>query len=95
MLTGESEQGGQLQVKIGINAHLIAGKASYRRAGIHNYIVQVLNHLPPLSPASQYVVFSRHAAHLAHRDGFAVRGSRWPTERRPVRIAWEQTAWWT
>ncbi len=93
MLTGESEHSGQLQAKIGINAHLIANKASYRRAGIHQYIVQVLNHLPPLSAESQYLVYSRHAADLADRAGFAVSSSRWPTEKRLVRIAWEQTAW--
>lgn len=79
--------------RIGINAHLLSDQAGYRRAGIHQYIAQVLDHLPPPAPGSQYVLFSRHAAALAGKPGFAVQASRWPTESRLVRIAWEQTAW--
>ena len=79
--------------RIGINAHLLSDEAGYRRAGIHQYIAQVLDHLPPPAPGSQYVLFSRHAAALAGKPGFAVQASRWPTESRLVRIAWEQTAW--
>ncbi len=79
--------------RIGINAHLLSDEASYRRAGIHQYIAQVLDHLPPLAPDSKYLLFSRHAAGLADKPGFEVRASRWPTENRLLRIAWEQTAW--
>ncbi len=93
MSSGEAIQAVPLQARIGINAHLISDEASYRRAGIHQYIAQVLHHLPPVSPDSQYVLFSRHATGLADKAGFEVQGSRWPTERRLVRIAWEQTAW--
>jgi glycosyltransferase involved in cell wall biosynthesis len=82
-----------MQAQIGINAHLLSAKSGYRRAGIHQYIDQVLDHLPLLSSASQYWVFSRHAARFSAKPGFAVRSSRWPTERRLVRIAWEQAAW--
>jgi len=30
---------------IGINAHLLSGKAGYRSAGIHGYIAGTLTHL--------------------------------------------------
>lgn len=93
MLSGDSAQDVQTAARIGINAHLLADEASYRRAGIHQYIARVLSHLPLVSPSSQYLVFSRHASQLDGKDGFVVRSSRWPTEKRLVRIAWEQTAW--
>jgi glycosyltransferase involved in cell wall biosynthesis len=93
MSSGEGTRGVHLQARIGINAHLISDESSYRRAGIHQYIAQVLHHLPLVSPDSEYLVFSRHAAHLAEKPGFDVQRSWWPTERRLVRIAWEQTAW--
>ena len=32
------------QIHIGINAHLLSGEAGYRRAGIHQYVYQVLRH---------------------------------------------------
>ena len=83
----------QMRAKIGINAHLIADEASYRRAGIHQYIARVLAHLPQVSADSEYLVFSRHASQLVDKAGFSVQSSRWPTERRLVRIAWEQMAW--
>jgi glycosyltransferase involved in cell wall biosynthesis len=82
-----------MQAQIGINAHLLSAESGYRRAGIHQYIGQVLDHLPPLSSGSQYLVFSRHAARFSAKPGFTVQSSRWPTERRLVRISWEQTAW--
>lgn len=72
---------------MGINAHLLSGEAGYRRAGIHQYITQVLRHLPP---DFAYHLYTRHETdqpHLRHV------GSRWPTERRLIRIVWEQLAW--
>jgi len=93
MSSGEGTRGDHLQARIGINAHLISAESSYRRAGIHQYIAQVLHHLPLVSPDSEYLVFSRHASRLEDRPGFVVQRSLWPTERRLVRIAWEQTAW--
>jgi len=75
--------------RVGINAHLLAGEASYRRAGIHQYIYQVLCHLPP---QGDYVVFTRHSGGLG-ASGMKLVGSRWPTERRLVRILWEQLRW--
>jgi len=80
-----------LQARIGINAHLLSSESGYRRAGIHQYIAQIIDHLPPLSPSSEYFVYSRHASSISDRPGFTVQPSLWPTERRLVRIFWEQT----
>lgn len=78
--------------RIGINAHLLADEATYRRAGIHQYIAQVLCHLP-WQAGVEYVVFARHGADLVNQPGFEFRRSRWPTESRLVRILWEQSVW--
>jgi glycosyltransferase involved in cell wall biosynthesis len=76
--------------RIGINAHLLSGEAGYRRAGIHQYIAQVLRHLPP--DGGDYVIFTRHTEEWLEQVGTVLR-SRWPTENRLARIAWEQVAW--
>lgn len=78
--------------KIGINAHLLSGEAGYRRAGIHQYIAQVLHHLPEMADI-QYQVFARWAEPSNLPPNMCVVPSRWPTERRLVRILWEQLAW--
>ncbi len=80
------------QYTVGINAHLLSGSADYRRAGIHQYIAQVLRHLPP-NGRLRYRVFTRHAADLNDCAQLEFVRSRWPTERRLARIGWEQTAW--
>jgi len=85
--------GGASRQRVGINAHLLSGEAGYRRAGIHHYIAQVLRYLPCEEDGLDYTVFTRHQADFLHRPGLATRRSRWPTERRLVRIAWEQLAW--
>ncbi|MCP4426721.1 MAG: glycosyltransferase family 4 protein, partial [Chloroflexi bacterium] len=77
-------------LRVGINAHLLSGEAGYRRAGIHQYIAQTLRHLP--QDECEYTIFTRHTASWLADLG-AVVGSRWPTERRLARIAWEQLAW--
>jgi len=78
--------------KIGINAHLLSGEAGYRRAGIHHYIAQVLRHLPADGDL-EYVIFTRHEADYLQRAGMTAVSTAWPTEKRLVRIAWEQTCW--
>ncbi len=75
--------------RIGINAHLLAAAPGYRRAGIHQYIYQVLRRLPP---QHEYLVFTRYRQPLGGPTLRTV-PSRWPTERRLVRILWEQAAW--
>jgi len=77
--------------RIGINAHLLSEREGYRRAGIHQYISQILAHLP-VEDDLEYVVYTRHAA-LARKQNCRVVQSRWPTERRQLRILWEQAMW--
>ncbi len=89
----QDKQAAVAQFRIGINAHLLAGGDNYRRAGIHQYIWQVLRHLPTAELGLQPIVYTRQIASLADRPGLLLRRSRWPTERRLVRIAWEQLAW--
>jgi len=79
-------------MNIGINAHLLSGEAGYRRAGIHQYIYQVLRHLPP-ADGRAYTVYTRHTAGWDDRPDWRIRSSRLPTERPPARIAWEQLVW--
>lgn len=78
---------------VGINAHLLSGEAGYRRAGIHQYIAQVLRHLPWEEGQPEYTVFTRHEAAWLNRPGMQVVTSRLPTENRLVRIFWEQVVW--
>ncbi|MCB8943790.1 MAG: glycosyltransferase family 4 protein [Ardenticatenaceae bacterium] len=80
------------QRSVGINAHLLSGEAGYRQAGIHQYISQVLRHLPREEGRLRYTVFTQHGRFLQRPDLITV-PSRWPTERPLVRIAWEQLVW--
>lgn len=86
------QERGKRPFRIAINAHLLSDEAGYRRAGIHHYIAQVLSHLPQDAHTS-YTIFSRHGDDLPQRPDFGLIGSRWPTERRSLRIVWEQTVW--
>ncbi|MBX3054943.1 MAG: glycosyltransferase family 4 protein [Anaerolineae bacterium] len=81
-----------LPLRVGINAHLLSGEAGYRRAGIHQYVAQVLRHLPA-DDGLEYVVFTRHEADFLQREGVTAVSTTWPTEKRAARIIWEQTAW--
>jgi glycosyltransferase involved in cell wall biosynthesis len=51
-----------------------------------------LIHLPQ-NADSEYTIFTRCGDDLPQRHDFALQGSRWPTERRSVRIVWEQVTW--
>lgn len=82
----------QRQLHIGINAHLLSGEAGYRRAGIHQYIYQVLRHLP-VDEARAYTIYTRQTDGWEARPDWRVRSTRLPTERPPARIAWEQAVW--
>ena len=81
----------QPHANIGINAHLLSGEAGYRRAGIHQYIYQVLRHLPPGDRA--YTVYTRQTDGWEARPDWRVRSTSLPTHRPPGRIAWEQVVW--
>ena len=83
---------------IGINAHLLANSASYRRAGIHQYIAQVLRNLPSENSSTgngrfHYDIYTQHTAKWLQRPDFTLHHSHWPTTKRSTRILWEQTAW--
>jgi glycosyltransferase involved in cell wall biosynthesis len=80
------------QGNVGINAHLLAGEAGYRQAGIHQYIAQVLRTLPGEEGRLRYTIFTQQGHHLGRSDLLTI-PSRWPTERRLVRIVWEQFVW--
>ncbi len=87
------ETAGARPLRVGINAHLLSNEAGYRRAGIHHYIAQVVGHLPLEDGGLEAHLFTRHPGELARLPHLSVVGSRWPTERRSVRIAWEQLIW--
>jgi glycosyltransferase involved in cell wall biosynthesis len=71
-----------------LNAHLLAGGASYRSAGIHHYIDNLLRHLPAADPDFRYTVFVGEGR--PSMNGATVRRSALPTGRPVVRILWEQ-----
>ena len=81
------------QTRIAINAHLLSPRAGYRRAGIHQYITQVLRCLPPLDEGTHYTVYTRDVDSVTESERMRVVSSRWPTDQRLVRILWEQAAW--
>ena len=82
----------QPPLHIGINAHLLSDEAGYRRAGIHQYIYQVLSHLPP-DDDLRYTLYTRRAAEWAEHPTLRPVGTRLPTANRLARIAWEQAVW--
>ena len=85
--------GGVKQGKVGINAHLLSGEAGYRRAGIHQYIAQVLRHLPWEEGEPTYVVFTQQKNLFEDLPGITAVSSRLPTQNRLLRIFWEQVVW--
>jgi glycosyltransferase involved in cell wall biosynthesis len=93
MPTQERKKNGAVPARIGINAHLLSAESGYRRAGIHYYMTQILANLPYAAGDAEYTVFTRDSNLVMQREGLQVESSRWPTERRLVRILWEQIAW--
>ncbi|MCA9900826.1 MAG: glycosyltransferase family 4 protein [Ardenticatenaceae bacterium] len=85
--------GGAVTGRLGINAHLLSGEAGYRRAGIHQYIAQVLRHLPWEEGEPTYVVFTQQKQLFADLPGITAVSSRLPTDKRLLRILWEQIVW--
>jgi glycosyltransferase involved in cell wall biosynthesis len=76
---------------VGLDAHLLSGTASYRSAGIHGYIVELLRRLPQTDATIRYTAFASQASSRLV-SGMKVRATRWPTTRPLVRILWEQLA---
>lgn len=77
---------------MGINAHLLSEQASYRSAGIHGYIYNVLRLLPTAPEASNLTFTVFQQGRLSLDERLHVERSSWPTERPPWRILWEQFA---
>lgn len=73
---------------IALNAHLLYGGASYRSAGIHQYIHNLLKHLPEAAPEFDFTIFV--GAGQLELSRARIQHSRWPTQRPLVRIVWEQ-----
>jgi len=73
---------------VALNAHLLAGQASYRSAGIHHYIDNVLRHLPAADPEFRYTVFVGEGQ--PDMPGARIQRTALPTRRPLVRIFWEQ-----
>jgi glycosyltransferase involved in cell wall biosynthesis len=85
---------GRATIHVGLNAHLLSQRAGYRRAGIHNYIQQLVHYLPAVDEHLQVMVFTGQSRG-GQRDASSAldwHTSQWPTERPWVRIAWEQLA---
>jgi glycosyltransferase involved in cell wall biosynthesis len=84
----------QIAIHVGLNAHLLSRQTGYRRAGIHNYIQQIIRHLPASDDQLQFTVFADHVPveQEEYPDGLSWKTSRWPTGRPWARIAWEQLA---
>jgi glycosyltransferase involved in cell wall biosynthesis len=75
---------------IGLNAHLLSGKAGYRTAGIHGYIDGLLRALPHAAPDWRFTAFVGSQVDM-HIDDVTLRRSRMDTESPLKRILWEQT----
>ena len=77
-------------VHIGLNAHLLSGKAGYRSAGIHGYIYHTLVNLRAAAPENWRFTAMVGAANSLNLDGLIVRRSKWDTDSPLRRILWEQ-----
>jgi glycosyltransferase involved in cell wall biosynthesis len=83
-------------MRVAINAHLLAFSADYRQAGLSRYIYEMVRLLPGAMPGDRFSAFVGNApvppefANALHPN-LRLSSSRFPTQRAPVRIAWEQT----
>ena len=87
-------------MKIGINAHLLSPDDTYRATGVSNYTEHLLRGLSDVDAHNRYRVFAGAWARDVQKRRFygLGRNFRWeasglPTQRAPVRIAWEQMLW--
>lgn len=77
---------------IGLNAHLLSGKAGYRSAGIHGYIYHTLANLRAQSPDDWRYTVMVGKANAMQFDGLKMRRAGLDTESPIRRILWEQAA---
>ncbi len=78
-------------MKIGLNAHLLSGRAGYRSAGIHGYISNLLRWLPSCASADWRFEAMVGAGNSAAFPGVHMRRARFDTEPVWRRVLWEQT----
>jgi glycosyltransferase involved in cell wall biosynthesis len=83
-------------MRIGINAHLLAFAENYRQAGLSRYIYELLLRLPAAAPKARFIAYvGNHKPptdlRAALPGNLRLSNSLLPTQRAPVRIAWEQT----
>jgi glycosyltransferase involved in cell wall biosynthesis len=85
-------------MKIGILAQLLSFNEGYRQAGVSRYIEYLLRYLPEeIDPSNELTVFTGSGARNLARvnqlpSTLRWKWTRWPTNRVPVRILWEQLA---
>lgn len=77
---------------VAFNAHLLAGDASYRSAGISSYIANLLRHLPRADAGLRYALLVGDGRIPAEAAGLPTHRSRWAARHPALRILWEQTA---
>lgn len=77
---------------IGLNAHLLSGKAGYRSAGIHGYIYHTLVNLAAEAPEDWRFTAMVGGKNALAFDGITMRRAGWDTESPLRRILWEQIA---
>jgi glycosyltransferase involved in cell wall biosynthesis len=77
---------------IGLNAHLLSGRAGYRSAGIHGYIYHTLANLRAAAPDDWRMTVMVGKNNPAQFDGLTTRQASWDTESPIKRILWEQAA---
>ncbi|HOV48308.1 MAG TPA: glycosyltransferase family 1 protein [Anaerolineae bacterium] len=77
------------QSLVALNAQLVSGEASYRSAGIHAYILNLLRELQP-DDRLRYLALTGPRA-LPDDITMPIKPSRFPTHHPALRILWEQT----
>jgi glycosyltransferase involved in cell wall biosynthesis len=77
---------------IGLNAHLLSPTAGYRAAGIHNFIHQLITHMPDQAPADWRFTAMVGRGCRALYPRVTMRRAWLNTESPLTRIVWEQLA---
>ena len=79
-------------MRIGLNALLLGGRPGGRKTGISRYEAQLTAALLALEGDEAYHIYGLPGEDPTPKRGTATwRSPLWPTERPPLRIAWEQT----
>ena len=73
-----------------MNAHLLSGRAGYRRAGIYGYISNLLRLLPAHAPSDWQFEAMVGAANSASFPDVSMARASFATESPAIRVLWEQ-----